>query len=171
MGSDWPGLPSWVVVFEPTTSAWWGRFLARGFGHCWAMGFDVRAGVWIAVEPLFQGTLAKVLPDDVVKAVFLKAQRGEVRLLSVPHVGVEVRWPRLVVTCAGAVGSLLGLRRFPLTPHGLFWTLRRMPGVEEIGRGVTEGIGTGAAGAERGGTQGAGVGGAGEGGGRGPAAS
>lgn len=162
MGNDWPGLPSWVVVFERTTSAWWGRFLARGFGHCWAMAFDVRAGVWIAVEPLFQGTLAKVLPHEVVQAVFLRAQRGEVRLLSVPHIGAEVRWPRLVVTCAGCVGSLLGMRRFPLTPYGLFWTLRRMPGVEEIGRGIETSIGPGAGGADGSGTEGAGIGGAGE---------
>lgn len=158
--SAWPGLPSWVVVFEPTTSAWWGRFLARGFGHCWAMAFDARAGVWIAVEPLFQGTLAQVLPHEVVHAVFLRAAKGEVRLLSVPHIGAEVRWPRLVVTCAGCVGSLLGMRRFPLTPYGLFWTLRGMPGVKEIGRGVEEGERAGACGTECSGDGGGGTGGA-----------
>lgn len=156
--SDWPGLSSWVVVFEPTTSAWWGRFLARGFGHCWAMGFDTQAGVWIAVEPLFQGTWVRVLQPASVTGMFLKAERGEVRMLSVPHVGVEVRWPRLVVTCAGCVASVLGLRRFPLTPYGLFWTLRRMPGVEEIGRGSQEAISASAGGAERGGSEGVGAG-------------
>lgn len=169
--SDWPGLHSWIVVFEPTTSAWWGRFLARGFGHCWAMAFDTRARVWVRVEPLFQGTLVEVAPREVVVGAFVKAQEGAIRILTVPHVGVEVRRPRLVVTCAGAVASLLGLRRFPLTPYGLFWTLRRIPGVREIGRGGEEGIGTCGAGEERSGDCGRGTGGAGEGVGGGPVAA
>lgn len=161
--TTWPGLSSWVVVFEPTTSAWWGRFLARGFGHCWAMGFDTRVNIWVAVEPLFQGTYVRVLPPETVHGVYLRASRGELRLLSVPHIGAEVRWPRLVVTCAGCVGSLLGMRRFPLTPHGLFWTLRRMPGVEEIGRGSQESERTGSGRAKRSGDCSAGAGRAGEG--------
>ncbi|MBR0682754.1 hypothetical protein GXW74_19840 [Roseomonas eburnea] len=167
----WPGLHSWMVVFEPTTSAWWGRFLARGFGHCWAMGFDPAARVWVGVEPLFQGTLVRVLSSEAVHGVFLRAKLGEVRLLSVPHVGAEVVRPRFCVTCAGAVASLLGLRRFPLTPWGLFWTLRRMPGVKEIWRGGEEAVSTGAAATECGGDSRPGAGCAGEGAGRGPAAA
>lgn len=168
----WPGLHSWLVVFEPTTSAWWGRFLARGFGHCWAMGFDPAAKAWVCVEPLFEGTMVRVASPEVVAGVFLRAERGELRLLSVPHVGVEVRRPRLCVTCAGAVASLLGLRRFPLTPWGLFWTLRRIPGVRELGlhgrEEVEHAVGDGA---ERAGAGSGGPGGAGEGAGRGPASA
>lgn len=141
--TDWPGLHTWYVVFEPTTSAWWGRFLARGFGHCWMLGFDTRAGVWVEMEPLFSGTVVRVAPDEVVRGVFIRHRRGEVRLLRVRHIGAEVRWPRLVVTCAGAVASLLGMRRFPLTPYGLFWRLRRL-GAQEIERGgEDEDTGTG----------------------------
>lgn len=169
--SDWPGLHTWHVVFEPTTSAWWGRFLAPGFGHCWAMAFDTEARVWVRVEPLFSGTLVQVAPRAVVVGTFVKAAEGSLRLLVVPHVGVEVRRPRLLMTCAGAVASLLGLRRFPLTPYGLFWTLRRIPGVREIGCGGSEGIGTGGTGEVRSGDCGGAAGGAGEGVGGGPVAA
>lgn len=135
------------------------------------MAYDTDARVWVRVEPLFSGTLVQVAPRAVVVGAFVAAQEGRLRILSVPHVGVEVRWPRLVVTCAGCVASLLGLRRFPLTPYGLFWTLRRIPGVREIGRGSEETIDAGAAGEKRCGDRCGGAGGPGEGVGGGPVAA
>lgn len=124
-------LPEWIVVFERRTTVWWGRFLRDGYGHCWAMAFDVKAEAWVMVNPLFEGTLCRVMPDTGVRNQFQRAREGEVKMVSVPFQAQRVVRPRLLVTCAGCVASVLGLRRYPLTPWGLLWTVRRIPGVRE----------------------------------------
>ena len=122
----------WFVVFEPTTSAWWGRFLKEGFGHCYAFGLDVQADRWVAIEPLFEHVRVDVLDGALVDWFWRRAMAGELRILKVPVQDVAYRRPRFLVTCAGCVASLIGLRRYPLTPWGLFWMVRRLPGVQEI---------------------------------------
>lgn len=123
----------WFVVFEPTTSIWWGRYLKRGFGHCYAIGFDAEADRWVAVEPLLEHVRIDVLSPEMVDYFWARAKAGELRMVLVPQQGGSRPMPHFLVTCAGAVASLLGLRRYPLTPWGLFRMVRDLPGVREIG--------------------------------------
>ena len=123
----------WIVAFEPRTSLWWGRFLPEGFGHCWAFG--CAAGIWVSVEPWTTGTRVSVVSDEVVLHWFTLAKIKKLRLLAAKPEGYVAVRPRFMVTCAGCVASLLGLRRFPLTPQGLFWMLRRR-GAQEVGRNI-----------------------------------
>jgi hypothetical protein len=126
----------WIVAFEPKTSIWWGRFLTPGFGHCFTFGFVPAAdgpGVWLYAEALVTGVHIGVAPHEAVLRWFAEAKIGRLRLLEIkPQANVVVR-PRWAVTCAGCIGAILGLRRLPLTPHKLFWMLRRL-GAREIGR-------------------------------------
>lgn len=142
MTAAWPDVPvllpdEWVVCFEPTTSIWWGRLLAPQFGHCFMMGCVVReegeTPVWLLVEPLTVGTQVGVMAPEVVLTMFARARRGEMRMLACKPEKANVVRPRFLVTCAGCVASVLGLRRYPLTPRGLFWTLRRA-GARELCR-------------------------------------
>lgn len=127
----------WVVAFEPTTSIWWGRLLAPQFGHCFMFGCVAVEGVadpvWLLVEPLTFGTQVGVMHRETVDLMFRRARAGEVRLLAVTPHEIHVVRPRFMVTCAGCVASVLGLKRYPLTPRGLFWTLRRA-GARELCR-------------------------------------
>lgn len=124
----------WFIVFEPRTSAWWGRFLKEGFGHCYAFGYDAVADRWLVVEPLFEHVRMDVVSGAVVNVFWDMAMSGKVRIVKVPVQDVAYFRPRLLVTCAGCVASLIGLRRYPLTPWGLFWMVRRVPGAREIDR-------------------------------------
>lgn len=164
----------WFVAFEPKTSIWWGRFLAPGFGHCYAFGYvplDEHSGVWLFQEALVRGVFVGVASPDMVLGWWTLAKMGKLRILKIrPQQELVVR-PRWAVTCAGAVGALLGLKRLPITPHGLFWMLRRL-GAVEVGR-LEDGRSTesrGAAGTDTGGAGAAEAGGGGSEGGRGPGA-
>lgn len=126
-------IDEWIVAFEPRTSAWWGRFLRHGFGHCFAFGFCTRTGHWLVVEPTFERVAVGIATPRQVEAWFEAAAEGRLRLLRARCQDHRAVRPRFIVTCAGAVASLLGLRRYPLTPWGLFWTLRRA-GAREMGR-------------------------------------
>lgn len=123
----------WIVAFEPRTSLWWGKFLPEGFGHCFCFGMS--AGVWVSMEPLIQGTRIAVCSDAMVMHWFTQAKIGNLKLLKAAVQGHSVVRPRFFVTCAGAIGSVLGMKRLPITPHGLFWKLRRS-GAQEVGRAI-----------------------------------
>ena len=127
-------ITEWIVAFEPRTSAWWGRFLRDGFGHCFAFGFCARSERWLVVEPTFERGVVAVAEVGQVEAWFAEADAGRLRLVAVECQDQAVRRPRFVVTCAGAVAGLLGLRRYPLTPWGLFRMVRAFGG-KELGRG------------------------------------
>lgn len=127
--------PRWIAAFEPKTSLWWGRFLPEGFGHVFAFGFVPPTadtpGTWLYMEATLGGTRIGVAQPDQIAGWFWLARMGRMRLLRMATLEVpDVPRPR-ITTCAGAVASLFGLRRYPLTPQGLFWTLRRL-GAEEL---------------------------------------
>lgn len=123
----------WIVVFHPTTAAWWGRFLAPGFGHCFAMAYLPEARRWLYVDPLFCRVTIGLMTPEQALTVFRAARGGEMRALIARPEDAMVYRPRWCVTCAGCVASLLGLRRYPLTPLGLFRALRRA-GARAIGQ-------------------------------------
>lgn len=126
----------WIVAFEPKTSIWWGRFLTPGFGHCFMFGWlDLgdETGIWLFQEALVSGVHMGVASPEAVERWFAEAYIGRLRLLRIKPINSIVVRPRFMVTCAGAIGAVLGLRRLPLTPHGLFWMLRRL-GAREVGR-------------------------------------
>ena len=126
----------WIVAFEPKTSIWWNRFLAPGFGHCFMFGYVPEAngpGIYLFFEPLVTGGFIGIAPHANVHEWRTRAALGQLRLLAVEPPNVEAVRPRFMVTCAGAVGFMLGLPRLPITPHGLYWMLRRR-GAREIGR-------------------------------------
>lgn len=126
----------WFVVFEPKTSIWWNRFLSPGFGHCYMFGYlpvGEGQGVYLFFEPLVTGGFIGLASHDHVHEWRTRAALGQLRILQIEAPNVEAVRPRFMVTCAGAVGFMLGLPRLPITPHGLYWMLRRR-GAREIGR-------------------------------------
>jgi hypothetical protein len=125
----------WFVVFEPKTSIWWNRFLRPGFGHCFMFGYlplEEGRGIYQFFEPLTTGGFMGVAPHEHVLEWRTRAALGQLRILQIEAPNVEAVRPRFMVTCAGAVGFMLGLPRLPVTPHGLYWMLRRR-GAREIG--------------------------------------
>jgi hypothetical protein len=145
MGGDWPAVTDeapeivWYVVFEEANTIWWHRWLKPGFRHCWAFKVQVIAsdpprGEWILVDPLFTGVdIRLVPPESAVGWLALAGIEGSgLQILRVPEQRNGVIRPRFFVSCAGALAAVLGLRQTPWTPWGLYWRLRRLPGVEVI---------------------------------------
>lgn len=124
-------IDEWIVAFEPADSVWWHRFLAPGFGHCWAFGFCQETGHWVWMNPAFERVMIGIATPRLVEGWFDAMNVGRLRLVRVPCQDVPAVRPRLLVTCAGAVASLLGLRRYPLTPWGLFRMVRAI-GAQEL---------------------------------------
>jgi hypothetical protein len=60
------------------------------------------------------------------------AHAGRLTVLRMPVLGEVLRRPRWVVTCAGALAALVGMRRTPLTPWGLACRARAS-GAEVVG--------------------------------------
>jgi hypothetical protein len=117
-------IDEWIVAFRDAGAVWWRRFLRPGFGHCWAFGFCPRTGHWLVVEPTFSRVVVAVATPRQVEAWFEAAAERRITLVRAPCRDEEVVRPRFFVTCAGCVAALLGMRRYPLTPWGLFRTLR-----------------------------------------------
>ncbi len=108
---------------------WWHRWLKPGYAHCFAFGFDGRQ--WLLFEPAFEGLIVRSVTEDEIEGWFAAASLGRLRLLRMPAVGQAVVRPRWVVTCAGALAALVGMRSTPLTPWGLACKARAL-GAEEV---------------------------------------
>jgi hypothetical protein len=117
-------IDEWIVAFCPADSVWWHRFLSPGFAHCWAFGFDPQTGHWLYVEPTFSRVVVAIATPRQVEGWFEAAAERRLTLLRARCEDSQVVRPRFFVTCAGCVAALLGMRRYPLTPWGLFRTLR-----------------------------------------------
>jgi hypothetical protein len=124
-------IPQWHVAFSDAPGApWWVKLTTpRGFRHVWAFGYDTEADVWLLVEPTWTHTLVRPVPAAWVNAWLAKAGR-ELTVLRVAASAEGRRRPAFMVTCAGTVAQLLGLRACHWRPSSLYVTLRARGAVE-----------------------------------------
>ncbi|MCK8785222.1 hypothetical protein M0638_12585 [Roseomonas sp. NAR14] len=119
---------TWFVAFQPADTVWWHRLCRKGFAHCFAFaprGNPDRAGEvhWVFFDPAFTCLDVRLIPFEAVVEAFAMNKVGALRILRIDRQGARLARPRWVVTCAGAIAALLGMRATPLTPWGLY---RRM---------------------------------------------
>lgn len=130
-----PGVSSWFLCFGSADSMWWHRWLRPGFQHCWAFGFspagDGGPGRWLVFDPCFDRLCVRLAGDAEVNGWFAAAVLGRVTVLEMPVLEQFLARPRWVVTCAGALAALVGMRRTPLTPWGLACIARSL-GAREV---------------------------------------
>lgn len=123
---------TWIAAFERREGLhWFSRFLAPRYAHCFAFGYVVEKDQYVYVEGTTSGVLVGIATREQVETWFRLACNRDLRLLEMAPRRVEVVRARWFVSCAGVVASLYGLRRYPLTPYGLFKMLRRA-GAREI---------------------------------------
>lgn len=130
-----PGVPVWFFVFCAADSMWWHRWLRPGFQHCFAFGFSPASadapGRWLVFDPCFDRLCVRLAGEEEVEGWFAAAGGGVVTILEVPVLEQRLARPRWLVTCAGAMAALVGMRRTPLTPWGLACMARRL-GAREV---------------------------------------
>lgn len=131
-----PGVPVWFLCFGPASSMWWHRWLRPGFQHCWAFGFspagDGGPGRWLVFDPCFDRLCVRLAGEAEVEGWFMAPG---VTVLEMAPVAEFLARPRWVVTCAGALAALVGMRRTPLTPWGLACMARGLGAREVIVNG------------------------------------
>jgi len=128
-------VPFWFLTFIHADSVWWHRFLRPGYGHCWAFGYspasETEAGRWVVFDPAFEGLQVRLAGEAEVAGWFQLNALRAATILRIKPPAHAVRRPRLVVTCAGALAALVGLRETPLTPWRLACIARRY-GAEKV---------------------------------------
>lgn len=106
-------------VYGPTPR--WVRWITRpGFRHCWAFGFDPDARCWLMVFPTFERVVIEIANPAEITAQIAAARAGVIRVLRVQPGAAGPRRPRVLVTCAGAIAAVVGIRGSALRPQSLF---------------------------------------------------
>lgn len=132
-----PGIV-WFFAFEEANTIWWHRWLKPGYRHCWAFKVQVimeESGPrheWLLFDPMFTGLDVRLVHQSQAEAWLALGMNGYLRILKVPQMQAGVVRPRFFVSCAGALAALIGYPKTPLTPWGLYWRLRALPGVEVV---------------------------------------
>jgi hypothetical protein len=120
-------LPAWFVVFDGRPSRiWWHRLLRLRFKDCWAFGWDSAAGLYIVLQPTFDGFFVRALSREAGAALLALLHRdsASMSVLLAAVEGHSTPRPRLLGTCVTMISALLGLRRCcALTPRQLYRTL------------------------------------------------
>jgi hypothetical protein len=114
----------WFVAFGDGVygaAPWWVRWFTRpGFRHVWAFAYAPEADAWLLVFPTFERVRVELADKAEITALIAAARAGAIRVLEVTPQAAGPRRPRLVVTCAGAIAAIVGIRRTTLRPEGLF---------------------------------------------------
>jgi hypothetical protein len=130
-----PGIFIWYLVFVPANSMWWHKLLKRGYEHCFAFGFSPGNGEdegrWIVFDPCFDRLAVRLASEAEIEGWMIGASQGTCTILKAPLVEGMLLRPRWIVTCAGALAALVGMRETPLTPWGLAKRLCRL-GAQEF---------------------------------------
>ena len=115
----------WFVAFVDARSAWYHRFLKRGFRHVFAFGYQPSAGRWLLYDLGFEGTNLRILRGAEVDALATTVANEGGRVLRAQVQDCFVGQPRLLASCVTAIAHLLGLPGCAVTPYALYRQLLR----------------------------------------------